>query len=59
MTCRGYDPKAVKLSKTVKRRTALHYKNDHHRGDIIRSFVRILEDAGRARISRNRGDKSE
>jgi len=59
MTCRGYDPKAVKVSKTVKRRTALHYKNDHHRGSIIRSYVQILEDASRIRISRNRGEKSE
>lgn len=59
MTCRGYDPKAVKLSKTVKRRTALHFKNNHHRGEIIRSFVRILEDASRVRTSRNRGDRAE
>ena len=59
MTCRGYDAKAVKLSKTVKRRTALHYKDNHHRGSIIRSFVRILEDASRSRTGRNRGDKSE
>jgi hypothetical protein len=59
MTCRGYDAKAVKLSKTVKRRTALHYKDNHHRGSIIRSFVRILEDASRSRTSRNRGDRAE
>ena len=59
MTCKGYDPKAVKLSKTVKRRTALYYKNNHHRGSIIRSFVSILEDASRARVTRNRGEKSE
>ncbi len=59
MTCRGYDPKAVKVSKTVKRRTALYFKNDHHRGSIIRSYVRMLEDASRARVSRNRGDRTE
>ena len=58
MTCRGYDPKAVKLSKTVKRMAANH-PNDHERGAFIRSYVRILEEQSRTRAGRNRGDKSE
>lgn len=55
----AYDPKAVKLSKTVKRRTALYYKGTNYRRGIIKSYVRILEDATRARVVRNRGEKAE
>jgi hypothetical protein len=40
MTCRGYDAKAVKVSKTVKRAAALIMDN-HKRGAFIRSFVEI------------------
>jgi hypothetical protein len=42
MTCRGYDPKAVKISKSVKRAAALIMDN-HQRGEFIRSFVKIAE----------------
>ena len=57
MTCRGYDPKAVKIGKEVKRMAA-NYPDAHRRGAIIRSFVKIAEDASRQRTSRNRGEKS-
>jgi hypothetical protein len=43
MTCKGYDPKAVKVPKSVKRLAANHL-NAHHRGEFIRGYVRILED---------------
>lgn len=40
MTCRGYDAKAVKINKTVKRASA-QIINSHERGAFIRSFVEI------------------
>lgn len=47
MTCRGYDPKAVKISKSVKRAAAqIHDK--HVRGAFIRSFVQIEMDNARS-----------
>ena len=42
MTCRGYDPKAVKVPKSVKRRASTILDN-HARGAFIRSYVQILE----------------
>ena len=46
MTCRGYDHKAVKISKTVKR-AAARILNAHERGAMIRSFVEIARDGSR------------
>jgi hypothetical protein len=40
MSCRGYDPKAVKISKTVKR-MASTIRDDQLRAAYIRSFVAI------------------
>ena len=40
MTCRGYDSKAVKISKTVKRAASL-IRDSHERGAFIRSYVEI------------------
>lgn len=42
MTCRGYDPKAVKINKTVKRQSAKILDN-HKRGAFIRSYVEIAK----------------
>ena len=42
MTCRGYDSKAVKISKSVKR-AASTIRDKHERGAFIRSFVKIAE----------------
>jgi hypothetical protein len=42
MTCRGYDSKAVKIGKDVKRAAALIH-DAHQRGAFIRSFVRIAQ----------------
>ena len=42
MTCRGYDPKAVKISKTVKR-LAANILDNHKRGEFIRDYVRIAQ----------------
>ena len=46
MTCRGYDAKAVKVPKSVKR-AAGAFKDKHQRGAFIRSFVEILRDEAR------------
>ena len=56
MTCRGYDPKAVKISKSVKR-AAAQLQDNHQRGAFMRSFVVIAQDEGRSRTSRNKGEK--
>ena len=47
MTCRGYDSKAVKVPKSVKRVASTHI-DAHVRGAFIRSYVRILEEQTRA-----------
>ena len=47
MTCRGYDPKAVKVPKSVKRRAST-IADAHQRGAFIRSFVEILESQSRS-----------
>ena len=56
MTCRGYDPKAVKVGKPVKAMAATILDN-HKRSAFIRSYVTILESESRARGARNRGEK--
>ena len=40
MTCRGYDSRAVKIPKAVKRAATL-FRDAHVRGDFIRSYVEI------------------
>jgi hypothetical protein len=47
MTCRGYDPKAVKIGKDVKR-AAAQIHDQHQRGEFIRSFVKIAQDGSRS-----------
>jgi hypothetical protein len=47
MTCRGYDPKAVKISKSVKRQAA-NILDDHMRGKFIKSFVEIAKSENRS-----------
>ena len=42
MTCKGYDPKSVKISKPVKR-LADRILDPHKRGAFIRDYVRIAE----------------
>ena len=56
MTCRGYDPKAVKISKSVKRAASL-ILNNHTRGAFVRSYVVIEQDGSRPRSSRSTGEK--
>jgi hypothetical protein len=46
MTCRGYDPKAVKIGKPVKAMAAT-YLDKHQRGAFIRSYVKIALDQSR------------
>ena len=54
MTCRGYDAKAVKVPKSVKRAAAL-ISDAHVRGAFIRSFVEI--EKSNLRSPGSRGDK--
>ena len=54
MTCRGYDSRAVKLPKAVKRAAAL-ISDAHVRGAFLRSFVQIEKEQSRSPGSR--GDK--
>lgn len=54
MTCKGYDPKAVKLPKSIKRRAA-RLLDDHKRGAYISSFVKVLE----AELRSNKRTKKE
>jgi len=54
MTCRGYDSKAVKLPKAVKRAATL-IRDAHVRGAFIRSFAEIEKSSSRSGGSR--GDK--
>lgn len=42
MTCRGYDPKAIKIGKLVKIASA-QIQDNHKRGAFIRSFAKIAE----------------
>lgn len=49
MTCKGYDSKAVKVPKSVKRAAALII-DAHARGALIRSFVEI--EKNQSRVSR-------
>jgi len=56
MTCKGYDPKAVKIGSLVKM-AASTIRDPHVRGAFIRSFVKIEQDNSRQRTSRNKGEK--
>jgi hypothetical protein len=56
MTCRGYDPKAVKVGKLVKI-AAGGILDNHQRSAFIRSFAKIAEDDARQRGTRSRKDK--
>ena len=55
MTCRGYDPKAVKVSKTVKR-MASTILDPHVRSAYIRSYELIEQGNSRA-FNGGKGDK--
>jgi len=47
----SYDPKAVKVPKSVKR-AAAHYINPHQRGAFIKSYVKLLESENNNRGAR-------
>jgi hypothetical protein len=53
----GYDAKAVKVPKSIKRTAS--YIDPHKRGAYIRSFVKILETAGRSRTKDTAGKESQ
>lgn len=50
----SYDPRAVKISKSVKRLAAT-IMNPQHRRQFIRDYVRVEELAARVKGSRSRG----
>ena len=58
MTCRGYDPKAVNVPKSVKR-IAASYLDKNIRRSIIRSYVKVYEADFRQKTARNRGSDKE
>ena len=47
MTCRGYDPKTVKIAKSVKRLAATILDN-HLRGSYIKDYVRVMQSQSRS-----------
>ena len=51
MTCRGYDSRAVKISKAVKR-SAARILDAHSRGAFVRSYVQIAQQAAHSRSQR-------
>lgn len=57
MTCRGYDPRAVKVSKSVKR-VAATIVDDQRRRAHIRGYA-VAEAANARAFSRSRGSRSE
>lgn len=52
----AYDPRAVKLPKSVKRRAST-IVDAHERGTFIRSFVKVLE--AEQAFSKNRNKKEK
>jgi hypothetical protein len=54
MTCRGYDPKAVKVGKLVKIAAAT-ILDSHKRGAFFRSYAKIAQEG--LRTHGGKGDK--
>jgi hypothetical protein len=55
----AYDPKAVKVSKSIKR-MASTYVDNHQRRAFIKSYVRMLESELHQRTSRrSKGDRKD
>jgi hypothetical protein len=57
MTCRGYNPKTVKISKTIKR-VASTIIDPHVRGEFIRSYVEVAKSNSTVRTSKKDSLKS-
>ena len=51
MTCRGYNSKTVKISKTIKR-VASTIIDPHVRGEFIRSYVEVAKNNSNVRTSK-------
>lgn len=54
----SYDPKAVKISKSIKR-VAARIVDNRLRNQFIRGYVAVEEEAQRNRSSRNRREKPD
>jgi len=55
MTCRGYDPKAVKLGKPIQRLAAT-IRDKNERGYFIKMFVDVLKEDAKSKNSRGKSD---
>jgi hypothetical protein len=58
MTCRGYDPRAVKVPKSVKRLAATLVDNEQRRG-LIKSYAQAIAANARAGNRRPGAGKEE
>jgi len=47
MTTKGYDPKSIKLPKSIKRMAA-NFIDPHKRGSFIKSYVKMFEEQSRS-----------
>lgn len=56
MTCKGYDPKAVKVDKSTKR-IAATILDPHARGEFIRNSVSLIKANLAARSQRTKKDE--
>lgn len=56
MTCRGYDAKAVKVNKSIKRVAATLLDNQQ-RKEYIRGYVRAIATNNRMSTRRNRAEQ--
>jgi hypothetical protein len=58
MTCRGYDPKAIKVPKSVKRLAATLVNNEQRRG-LIKSYAKAIVEGNRLTGSRRQGPSKD
>ncbi len=58
MTSRGYDPKTVKVSKSVKRMAAM-ILDPHLRGTYIRDYVNAMKTQARVSNRKNSDDSGK
>ena len=55
MTCRGYDPRAVKLGKPIQRLAATIRDNSERR-NFMKLFIDILKDESKAKSNRSKSE---
>ena len=55
MTCRGYDPRAVKLGKPIQR-LAANISNKQERSAFIKLFVNVLKEESKSKSNRSKSE---